>query len=209
MVKKHFKFIISILIGLIVVVSLFYTYDQYLDKDNGTPVKVYKYTTPKSIEKTKDVITDNKQVSSKTAENKIESISKQDKPVVQNQSTDISDVIMELQTVLNQEQNDPLNEDNDNQSDTKSDDTDNVNPKLDPTSQALNRYFATDPGTKESLDAFEDLIDEFSVSDNPELRRIASVIPIPRDANGKRITLWELNQLHLGRTQGKRKTSDE
>ena len=190
-------------------VSLFYTYDRYLDKDNDTPVKVYKYTEPKSVVKAKHVVSEKEQVSSKTGGNENVSISKSDNSEEQNQSTDISDEIMGFQTVLNQEQNHPLNEDDENQSDTKSNDTDNVNPKLDPTSQALNRYFATDPGTKESLDAFEALIDEFSVSDNPEISRIASIIPIPRDANGKRITLWELNQRHLKRTQGDAESSDE
>ena len=205
MSNKYSKYGIYLLIGLIVVVSLFYTYDKYLDRDNDTPVKVYKYTEPKSVDKAKDVVDENRQVSSKTGGNENKAISKQDKPVVQNQSTDISDVIMELQTVLNQEQNDPLKEDN--QTDTKSDDSKNVSPNIDPVSQALDRLFAAEDGTKEGYDALDNFIDELSVSDNPELRRMASLMP--REVNGKRVTGWELYQRHLERTQGKTKTSDE
>ena len=207
MVQKYFNYIISLLIGLIAVVSLFYTYDKYLDRDNDTPVKVYKYTEPKSVEEAKHVVSEKEQVSSKTAENENGSISNSDNSEGLNQFTDISDEIMELQTVLNKSQNSPLNEEEVNQNDTKSVDTDNVNPNLDPVSKALNRLSAAEPGTKERYDALDNFIDELSVSDNPELRRFSSLIP--REVNGEQLTMWELNQRHLKRTQGKTESSDE
>lgn len=188
-------------------VSLFYTYNQYIDKENDTPVKVYKYTEPKSVDRAKDVVDENRQVSIKTGGNENVSISTSDNSEEQNQSTDISDEIMGFQTVLNQKQNHPLNEDDENQSDTKSDDMDNVNPIIDPVSQALDRLFAADTTTKESYDALDAFIDELSVSDNPELIRFASLIP--REVKGKRVTSWELYQRHLERTQGNKETSDE
>ena len=207
MSNKYFKYGISLFIGVIVVVSLFYTYDQYIDKENDTPVKIYKYTEPKSVEKAKQVVSEKEQVSSKTGGNEIVSISNSDNYEEQNQSTDISDEIMELQTVLNKSQNSPLNEEEVNQNDTKSVDTDNVNPNLDPVSKALNRLSAAEPGTKERYDALDNFIDELSVSDNPELRRFSSLIP--REVNGEQLTMWELNQRHLKRTQGKTESSDE
>ena len=188
-------------------VSLFYTYDQYLEKDNDTPVKVFKYTEPKSVEKAKDVVRENKKVRINTDENEIVSKSNSDPSEEQNQSTDISDENVELQTVLNKSQNSPLKEQEANQNATKSDDTDNVNPNLDPVSEALNRLFAADPATKEGSDALDAFIDELSVSDNPELRRVASLIP--REVNGEQLTMWELRQRHLKRTQGNSESSDE
>lgn len=86
-------------------------------------------------------------------------------------------------------------------------DTDNVNPNLDPMSQALNRLFSTESGTKEHSDALDDFIDQMAVSDNPELRRVASLIP--REVNGQQLTMWELRQRHLERTQGNTVFSDE
>lgn len=207
MSNKYFKYIISLFIGAIVVVSLFYTYDQYLDTDNDTPVKVYKYTEPKSIEKAKDVVRENKKVRINTDENEIVSKSNSDTTEKQNQSIDISDEITKIQTVLNKSQNSPLKEKEANQNDTKSDDTDNVNSKLDPVSEALNRLFAAEPGTKERYDALDNFIDELSVSDNPELRRFASLIP--REVNGEQLTMWELYQRHLKRTQGNTESTDE
>ena len=187
--------------------TLLYTYDQYLDKDNDTPVKVYKYTEPKSVEKAKHVIGEKEEVSSKTGGNENVSKSNSDTTQKQNQSTDISDEIMEWQTVLNKSQNSPLNEDEANQNDAKSDDTENVNPNLDPVSKALNQLSAAEPGTKERYDALDNFIDELSVSDNPELRRFASLIP--REVNGEQLTMWELYQRHLERTQGNTESSDE
>ena len=207
MSNKHITYGISLFIGLIVVVSLFYTYDRYLDKNNDTPVKVYKYTEPKSVDKVEDVVEKNRQISSKTGGSENVIISTSDNSEEQNQSTDISDENIGFQTVLNQKQNHPLNEDDENQSDTKSDDSKNVSPNIDPVSKALDRLFAADTTTKESYDALDAFIDELSVSDNSELRRFASLIP--REIKGKRVTSWELYQRHLERTQGKTETSDE
>lgn len=207
MSNKYFKYIISLFIGVIVVVSLFYTYDQYSDTDNDTPVKVYKYTEPKSVDKAKDVVKANKKVRINTDGNENVSISNSDNSEEQNQSTDISDEIMELPAVLNKSQNNSLKVEEANQNDTKSDDTDNANPKLDPVSEALNRLFASDPATKEGSDALDAFIDELSVSDNPELRRVASLIP--REVNGQQLTMWELRQRHLKRTQGNTESTDE
>ena len=207
MSNKYFKYIISLCIGVIVVVSLFYTYNQYIDTDNDIPVKVFKYTEPKSVEKAKDVVRENKKVRINTDENEIVSKSNSDTSEEQNQSIDISDEITKIQTSLNQAQNSPLKEQEANQNDTQSDDTDNVNPNLDPVSEALNRLFAADPATKEGSDALDAFIDELSVSDNPELRRVASLIP--REVNGQQLTMWELRQRHLKRTQGNTESTDE
>ena len=72
-------------------------------------------------------------------------------------------------------------------------------PSLNPMSQALNKVFSSELSGKESYDALEDLLNLWEVSDNPELRRLASLVP--REIDGKRVTMWEGYQRYKERAK--------
>ena len=160
--------------------------------DISTPVT--QTTQDKSTENSKnDTSTKQKDMNKNLSDKGSQTV--KDEPENRSIPTDDTEWMSELQSMFADAINNTSDSESDNSNEGKSD-SDSVR-ELDSMSQALNKAFSSDLSDKESYDALDELFNLFEDSDNPELRKFASLVP--RDIDGKPITFWEAHQRYKER----------
>lgn len=195
--NKYFAYTLIFFAGFSAVIILFSMFDGNENMENdktdiSTPVT--QTTQDKSTENSKnDTSTKQKDMNKNLSDKGSQTV--KDEPENRSIPTDDTEWMSELQSMFADAINNTSDSESDNSNEGKSD-SDSVR-ELDSMSQALNKAFSSDLSDKESYDALDELFNLFEDSDNPELRKFASLVP--RDIDGKPITFWEAHQRYKER----------